>query len=1408
MSKVDLSLLKKAANLKRGPMGAGSSKKKSSSQQRQLEVHQPIETPDNLKSNTIATIIDVISEGPIQAIHEIYANEGPVNYQSVTPLVNAVFRNGTENQLPLDGYPASSEVTDMKDLDVNRRNWNKGPSIYNSEVDRVSFTVRVGGLFSTSSHEATRGDIRGNTVQFWLGIFDASGTLVVKIKKQIRGKTTSGQFNKTFNVDVPDTAVFPLQPAIYKIGRNQKSSAHRNDIYWAFYTAFIDEKINYRHTAVVGMEVSARRYPGIPDRAYDISGRIIRVPSNRNNDVDDGSYRAYTGDWDGTFVLDWTDNPAWIIYDLLTHPRYGLGHLVQDTFVDKWQLYQIGVYCDEGVPSGEKDNAGFDILEPRFTCNVRLESQEEALEFLMEMLSTINAQMYWSGGQLRFTQDTIKDRIHLFTPTNVLGGSFYYEGPELNANHSIAHVAWSNPERFGQQDFEVYEDEARIQRFGERVLQVTAFGTTSRGQARRIGKWAIETEKRQSDVLGFSTGLEGALLRPGDVIGVVDPDRNAARQHARMSSSGLDPVGGGTTIELDREVTLDSGSAYNLYALVPAQDEEQTLPGNSTSIVLAADPPNNDWTQVVVYVDTDNDGDYTDINGEPDHQAEVQGYDSGTNTLRITEPVASATPIKFKIIYPEALVPYPILTAAGTTSRIEIAASLTLERDTNLIIEDTTNVPIEDYVCVMVKEDEPHQYTVRALKYDPLKFAAVESGIIIEDPEAQFQLPTATTQAPQNLTATLGVRITNSLPQLFVDLEWDPSQDLTIRGYKIVSQFQGGAPNLEEVIWTDPNYQVNVTPGSWEFFVTAIDLNGQESAQSSVTVNVTSQTGIDLVSINTLEVDKGSGGPDEFVGPDATFTWTVSDPTNLVDGADPLDQSGAITAGSTSNSLVDGVVVQVLDAVTDRIYREETVRNLDQYVYSYTKNLQDGGPRRKFKFQVAAMDIFGNVGSFTKITVENEAPGQVSGLRLTPNFDTIWVEYDVPEDLDLAGLLVWMDTQSNFTPSATNLVHRGLTKPLALPAARGTTHYLRVAAFDGFSEDPDLLNVSAELVVDTLLIDGNFDIEKLSIGTGVIGQAVIGQANVARAIIDTAQIKDLAVDTLQIAGNAVTKLTEFESLRAFEMFPSTPQGTWGNVGEISATTTGGPVLVTAIQFAEVVAASPTPLTQSSVAAVTFLDNEILRVGQRAPRVSYRVIRDIGTPNAVTVFETQAQSISMAMYSLSGIVTRLDQPPPGFHTWRIQYLWNLDVYDSGMALYQTGTSVFGVGTRWTPNTIWADNTTVASGIGANHPLTEEAGAGTPRWYVGAADQFRYMNVGGAPGAWSSIHTTNNDKQLTLHTSLTAPDEGTNQPAEYQIRRPETWRTHPNNYALYPDMLANSALTMDVNKIVMQVSESRR
>ncbi|WP_110636210.1 TipJ family phage tail tip protein [Salinicola salarius] len=508
------------------------------------------EDPNTLRSNSVARIIDLLGEGPIEGLVDgaksiffdetpLQADDGSWNFNGV----NYDTRAGLPDQDHVAGFPSVENETEVsaqvtQDTPLVR-------TINDADTDAVRVTVQIPAL---TEQDKKTGDLHGSSVQIAIDVRPSGGSWSTRKTDTIKGKTTS-PYQRAYRVELEGTAPWDIRVRRLSAD-NDDDSAIRNETYWSSYTAIVDGKFIYPDSALIALEVDAQQFGNsIPSRAYHVRGRLVSVPDNY-----DPTTRRYSGIWSGAFQQAWTDNPAWIYYDLATNVRFG----AQLKNVDKWALYEIGRYCDELVPNGYGDD------EPRFTINTVISSREDAYKVLTTLAAAFRGMMYWGTGTVTVVQDSpAAEGGRIFSQADTEDGEFRYSGSSLKSRHTVALVTWNDPADNYRQSIEVVEDPAGIQQYGWRQTDVTAFGCTSRGQARRVGLWLLYTEREETQTVEFTLGLEHADIRPGEVVKISDRYKAGARLAGRLTNVGTQMV------TLDKRPDVASGSGWQLSVQMP-----------------------------------------------------------------------------------------------------------------------------------------------------------------------------------------------------------------------------------------------------------------------------------------------------------------------------------------------------------------------------------------------------------------------------------------------------------------------------------------------------------------------------------------------------------------------------------------------------------------------------------------------------------------------------------------------------------------------------------------------------------------------------------------------------------------------------------------------------------------------
>ncbi len=527
---------------------AGAGGKKSSGSSR-----TPVEADDTVNSRAMASILDLLGEGVVGGLingaKSIFIDgvaleneDGSFNYSGVT----WDFRDGSQDQSPMSGFDF---VETPKAVNTQLKTTNAVTvAIDNDDADRVRVIMKFPSLRSI---DKKTGDTNGTSVQFKFQLANGNGSFYDVI--------ATGESSSDVTLTAKKTGVYyrsyeiqlPKPGRAYKV-RVLRLSADSNDQYlfndtWVDSIGeIVDTPMNYPNSVLVGLKVNSEQFgSSMPSRSYLIRGLKIRVPSNYDENTN-----TYNGVWDGTFKLLSSSNPAWILFDLLTNARYGLGKFVSESMIDLGQLYQIGRYCDEEVDDG------FGGKEKRFAINTQITSRQDAYRLIQDIAGAFRGMVFWAGGMVNIMQDSPSDPVMLFTNANVKDGLFTYKGSARKDRPSVALITYNNKQDGYKQNVEYVEDQEAMARYGERKTEAVAFGCTSRGQAHRVGLWLLYTARMESDMITFTAGLDASFLMPGETVLIQNKYRAGKRNSGRIVSFTKN------SITLDAPVSLKKSGSF------------------------------------------------------------------------------------------------------------------------------------------------------------------------------------------------------------------------------------------------------------------------------------------------------------------------------------------------------------------------------------------------------------------------------------------------------------------------------------------------------------------------------------------------------------------------------------------------------------------------------------------------------------------------------------------------------------------------------------------------------------------------------------------------------------------------------------------------------------------------------
>lgn len=526
---------------------AGAGGKKSSSSR------TPVEADDTVNSRAMASILDLLGEGVIGGLVDgaksIFIDDLPIINEDNSSNFSGItwdFRDGSQDQTPMAGFDF---VETPKSVNIQlKRSHDVTVSIDNDEADRVRVIMKFPSLRSVDKKS---GDTNGTTVKYKFQIANGDNSFVDVIAEGEKSEEITltakktGVYYRSYELKLPKPGR-AYKVRVIRITEDSNTQYIYNDTWVDSIGEIVDTPMNYPNSVLVGLKVNSEQFGStMPSRSYLVRGLKIRVPSNYEE-----TSNTYAGVWDGTFKLLSSSNPAWILFDLLTNKRYGLGQYVSESMIDLGQLYQIGRYCDEEVDDG------FGGKEKRFAINTQITSRQDAYRLVQDIAGAFRGMVFWAGGMVNVMQDSPSDPVMMFTNSNVKDGLFSRKGSARKDRPSVALVTYNNKEDGYKQNIEYVEDQEAMRRYGERKTEVVAFGCTSRGQAHRVGLWLLYTARMESDVITFTAGLDASFLMPGETVLIQDKYRAGKRNSGRIVAFTKN------SITLDAPVSLTKGGSF------------------------------------------------------------------------------------------------------------------------------------------------------------------------------------------------------------------------------------------------------------------------------------------------------------------------------------------------------------------------------------------------------------------------------------------------------------------------------------------------------------------------------------------------------------------------------------------------------------------------------------------------------------------------------------------------------------------------------------------------------------------------------------------------------------------------------------------------------------------------------
>lgn len=877
-------------------------------------------------------------------------------YWNETPIVDDVGRFNFQ-QVAFNyakGEPNGSNVSDTisDELTLTRlinerlrgggENFKKVYRILNKDCIAAEINVRVNSLSASVISGKKAGDTIPTLIEYsvyYKPVFSNKfiNDFILGRKETIYGKVTAGYIRSTritFNSDYSNDVNFlGWEIKIVRTTEDSTSISVRNQSFVDSLTEIYGTRFSYPNSAIASSLFDAEYFSSVPSRAFKTKLLKVKVPSNYNpvfKTYDESTpwSGTFKEDSDGKILKEWTDNPAWCYYDLLTNKRYGLGMYIDEDSIDKFTLYEIGKYCDTLVSDG------YGGLEPRFTCNLYITSQDEAYRVINAMASIFRGITYYSAGQIYASQDSEKNPIYQFTNANVENGNFIYSTSSKKARHTVAIVRYNDKRDLYKPALEYVEDVGGIRKYGLRDLDVLAYGCTSRGQAIRMGRWALLTENLETEIVTFKTGPESSFLRPGDVFQIYDSNRKAHRLGGRVRDLSLSV--GNSNITLDSELpTLDSSATYKLSLLTPTYYYDSSIvTGLNSSDTTGI---RNSQIQTITF----NSNNVTNISGRSNINVN-QGLDY-------------------------------------TNYNVPRNAIWLVEASGNVSIGNISSDEWDTYRVVNIKEEDAYKYSIEGLKYDVSKFNQIESGFSFGSDVFGNSLSLA---SPANLQLN-STQITNN--SKLINYSFTIPNTTNIQGYRVLTKtsnfIAGDETNTSYIINELPNFTLSGTylptnNSTYYFRVYSVGVNGQLS-------NGYAENSINISGINTL-LDINISSLQLYTGDSITNTaGTSSTGTYSSDSPDYTWQAGIQGFDGVSDLLYRITIRKpsTTNKPSNVIYYETTGYQSSEpsYTFNFDTNYSAGidfginQPFREYDIVVEAMNFDGFSSAGSNFVTNNDS---------------------------------------------------------------------------------------------------------------------------------------------------------------------------------------------------------------------------------------------------------------------------------------------------------------------------------------------------------------------------------------------------------------------------------------------------
>lgn len=968
------------------------------------------EAPNTLLSNTTMRVMDLLCEGPISGftykatawtgdpLLSTYYSDVPVrnldgsyNYNVSGAGFNFQYMLGTSTQTGIPGFQKVESIialganTLVSNPPVGAGPYKTVVAAFNTQMypdaDSVKVTMRVPALFSQDD----QGNTNGYNVGYAIDVALNDGPFVTWDASK-RAFNASATQTDTFNgkctvpylrdhvIVLPKTtpagSYYSWKVRVRRTTTDIQSIRTQNAIYVDNMSLISSSLYAYPNSVMVATEISANQFSDIPARSYDVYGTLVSVPNGYTPTQYDlsGNFLAaatYPTVWTGDFKAPiWTDNPAWIFYDLLTNPVRGLGDYIPSGAVDKWTLYQLAQYCDQLVDNGASGLYGTATLEPRFTCNVSIQQPEQAYSALLNLASTFRGMLYYANGTIHpVSTNDMQSPVYAFNNSNVINGTFSYSDTANSTRSTVAAVKYTDPKNGWRDNVAYVEDTDGILRYGYNEKQMSAFACTTQGQAYRLGAWTLETERLLTETVTFQTSMEGLYIMPGDVFAVYDNFRNNRTQAGRVQSRST----GGSQIWLDRPVALDAGITYSLTCITPEYVLDSGSITGSNQIPLLRNP-------------------------------QIQSF-------RVTD--AATTSIQQ-------------LTVAGQfSSGLYVGSPWILSASGNTGIFNKASF----YTCLATSEIEPGQIEVLGLQASTgITFTISTGYTVIDQPPNEGN--SAAISPPTNFVSTwvTGALADNTFFSN-IELTWTDSPSSNLASYAWSGQTPGFVYTGYSTIGPAAVFPVQ-GPGTYNFRVAAISDGGIYSTFASAAQVIPNSnpfgvspplSGVFIFQdADALYANQTTFAITGYIGAAPGLEWN-------------FQQDASRGTDTPAYDLITGYRIRIsgFNGVDDYLSGRPIIiegRENSQYVFPnrFLYTGVSGGARRGFDFWVDTLDQYGGISTGGRVKINNEPPGPPLNSGFVGYNGGIYYEVTPAINNDLSGIWIWYNTSPSFTPTFQN----------------------------------------------------------------------------------------------------------------------------------------------------------------------------------------------------------------------------------------------------------------------------------------------------------------------------------------------------------------------------------------------------